>query len=111
MANIVQFPNRGRAPDPKPVAALEAPEGHQQEAPRGRFKAVWGALVRILWIVGMLAWPFARWVITADVIFQFFRMLYYWNTPEVHAGWTFALHFTVLTVLTYFVATWKPKGI
>ncbi|MEW7981762.1 MAG: hypothetical protein G8D58_14015, partial [gamma proteobacterium symbiont of Phacoides pectinatus] len=36
--------------------------------------------------------------------------IYHWNTPDVYAGWTFLLHFAVLTVLTYVMANWKPKG-
>ena len=33
------------------------------------------------------------------------------STPGVYAGWTFLLHFAVLTALTYFVSIYKPKGI
>ncbi|MCG5075842.1 hypothetical protein L5014_21110 [Paraburkholderia sp. RG36] len=68
-------------------------------------------MVKAVWIVTVLLWPFARWIIGIEVGFQFFRMLWYWHTPGVHAGWTFLLHFGVLTALTYFIAFYKPKGL
>ena len=72
---------------------------------------VWGGLVKVVWVVAVLVWPVLKWVVTLDVLFQFVRMLYHWNTPGVFAGWTFMLHFTVLTALTYFVSMYKPKGL
>jgi hypothetical protein len=68
-------------------------------------------IIKAIWIMTVLVWPVARWVIGIEVGFQFFRMLWHWYTPGVHAGWTFLLHFGVLTALTYFVGAYKPKGI
>ena len=70
-----------------------------------------GALVKVVWVVAVLVWPVLKWVVTLDVLFQLVRMLYHWNTPGVFAGWTFMLHFAVLTALTYFVSMYKPKGL
>ena len=33
----------------------------------------------------------------ADLLYQFFRMLYHWHTPGMHPGWTFLLHYGVIT--------------
>ena len=70
-----------------------------------------GGLVKVVWVVAVLVWPVLKWVVTLDVLFQFVRMLYHWNTPGIFAGWTFMLHFAVLTALTYFVSMYKPKGL
>lgn len=68
-------------------------------------------VIKAVWIMTVLVWPIVRWIIGIEVGLQFFRMLWYWHTPGVHAGWTFLLHFGVLTALTYFVGAYKPKGI
>jgi len=54
--------------------------------------------------------PLVEWMIALDCVFQFFRMLYYWNTNGVHAGVTFGLHSIGYAVLICFVALYKPKG-
>ena len=64
-----------------------------------------------LWVVTVLVWPLLKWVLSMDCLYQLGRMLYYWDTPWVHGGWTFLFHFTFFTVLTYFVSIYKPKGI
>ena len=68
-------------------------------------------MVRTIWVVTVLIWPVLRWVLSFEVLFQMVRMFYYWNTPGVHAGWTFLLHFAVLTAITYFVSAYTPKGL
>lgn len=68
-------------------------------------------LVRWVWIAVVLVWPLLKWVISVSAFFQGLRAIYYWNDPTVLAGWSFLAHFAVLTVLTYFVSVFKPKGI
>lgn len=65
---------------------------------------------KAVWLVAVLTWPLFRWVLSLDVTYQLARMVYYWDTPGVYAGWTFALHFLVLTGMTFFVSSYKPKG-
>jgi hypothetical protein len=74
-------------------------------------KALLAGLVRLIWVVTVLVWPVLKWVVSIEVFFQFVRMIYHWDTPGVYAGWTFLVHFAVLTALTYFVSLYKPKGI
>lgn len=74
-------------------------------------KAGSNVLVRVLWVVLALLWVPVKWVLSVDVFWQFLRMVYYWNDPAVHAGWTFAGHFALLVALTYFVMHHKPKGL
>jgi hypothetical protein len=110
MSNIVKFPRLTKPPPPEPVepppAAAPPPVLPEQQG-RG-FVA---ALIRFVWVATVLVWPILKWIAAIEVFFQFVRMLYHWNTPGVYAGWTFLLHFGVLTALTYFVSIYKPKGI
>ena len=68
-------------------------------------------IIKAAWIMTALLWPVGRWIGGLDVAWQFFRMLWYWDTPGVHAGWTFLLHFGVMAALTYFVGVYTPIGI
>jgi hypothetical protein len=68
-------------------------------------------LLKCVWVITVLIWPILKWVIAIDCVYQLIRMTYHWNTPSLHAGWTFAMHFAVLTSLTYFVSVYKPKGL
>ncbi|EMK0110371.1 protein kleE [Escherichia coli] len=107
MSKIIKFPGvevEAEAPAPRVEAPSKAP-------PRFTFARGVQALVRFVWVATVLVWPVAKWIISIDVFFQFLRMLYHWNTPGVHAGWTFLVHFAVLTALTYFVSLYKPKGL
>lgn len=103
MAEIINFPRAGAAP----VVASQAPKGRFNA--RGR--SLLGGVVRFVWVVVVLVWPVLKWIVSLDVFFQFVRMLYHWKTPDMYVGWTFLVHFSVLTALTYFVSAYKPKGI
>lgn len=70
-----------------------------------------GKIIQGLWVITVLLWPLLKWVLAMDCLYQLGRMLYYWDTPGVHGGWVFVLHFTFFTVLTYFVSGYKPKGL
>ena len=74
-------------------------------------KGIVSGIVRFIWVMTVLIWPMLKWLLSLEVFFQLVRMFYYWNTPGIYAGWTFALHFSLLTALTYFVSIYKPKGI
>lgn len=106
MTNIIKFP-RGDAPPvaPAPVPVKPA-NGFNTKG-----KALLAGLVRVVWVATVLVWPVLKWVVSIEVFFQFVRMIYHWDTPGVYAGWTFLVHFAVLTALTYFVSLYKPKGI
>ena len=109
MSNIIKFPRLTKPPpdpvDPTPTAAsLPVP-------PKSKGRGFVAALVRFVWVATVLVWPILKWVAAIEVFFQFVRMLYHWNTPGVHAGWTFLLHFTVLTAFTYFTSIYKPRGL
>jgi Uncharacterized KleE stable inheritance protein len=101
MSKIIKFPTMAEPPK----AAKPKP------APNVQGSGALAGIIKTVWVVTVLLWPFARWIIGLDVAFQGVRMLWYWHTPGVHAGWTFLLHFAVLTALTYFVSSYKPKGV
>jgi hypothetical protein len=98
MTNIIKFPRQARAAVAEPM-------------PKTQRLGVGAAVVQGVWVFVVLVWPLLKWIVAIDSVFHLARMIYHWNTPGVYAGWTFMLHFTVLTALTYFVSIYKPKGI
>ncbi len=102
MSNIVKFPKTTKPPAVEPVMPV---------APKAVDQGLLAGMVKFLWVTTVLVWPILKWILSIEVFFQFARMLYYWNTPGVPAGWTFLLHFAVLTAITYFVSIYKPKGL
>jgi hypothetical protein len=69
-------------------------------------KGIWASV----WLVLVSAWPMVRWIAGIDLCLQLIRMAYFWNTPNVYAGWTFLLHFAVFSALTYLVGVHRPAG-
>ena len=110
MSNIVKFPRLTKPPPTEPVEPPQA-AAPPPALPAQQGRGFVAALIRFVWVATVLVWPILKWVAAIEVFFQFVRMLYHWNTPGVYAGWTFLLHFGVLTALTYFVSIYKPKGI
>lgn len=106
MTNIIKWPKGNDVANdlPPPKAALRPVDNAKARA------IVLGA-VRGVWLIIVLVWPLLRWLVSLDVLFQLIRMVYHWNTPGVYAGWTFLLHFAVLTALTYFVSVYMPPDI
>lgn len=106
MTNIIKFPKASQATAPK------AQEPQQQAAAvKAKGKGVFGRVVKVAWVATVLIWPLLKWIVSIDVFIQAIRMMYHWNTPGMYAGWTFLLHFAVLTALTYFVSLYKPKKV
>ena len=101
MTNIVKFPGAKQEPPEQPT---EAP----REAP---LPASDPALLKGIWVVTVLLWPFLKWIVALDCVYQMVRMMYHWNTPGSFAGFRFLLHFGGFVALTYFVSLYKPKGL
>ena len=113
MSNIIRFPRRPKLQQPEPPETSPprpAPPVPPQRAQAAK-PGVIGWVVRVVWVLTAMVWPILKWIVSIEVFFKFVRMLWHWNTPGVHAGWTFLLHFAVLTALTWFVGVYKPKGI
>jgi hypothetical protein len=102
---VIKFPGVR----PPPSAVQPAPAAQTEAAPGGLDNKVLIGAISIVWAVTVLTWPLLKWVVAMDVTFQFFRMLYYWNTPGTYAGFKFLLHFFAFSGLMYFVATFKPR--
>lgn len=101
MTNIVKFPGEKQ----------DAPDKQQGQTRQSEQPSKDPAVLRGLWVVTVLLWPLLKWIVALDCVFQLLRTVYYWDTRGVHAGWTFMLHFAVLTGLTYFVSVYKPRGL
>lgn len=109
MSNIIKFPRSEQAGPVAPVPAAVPVEATKVSNAKG--KGFLAGVLRFVWVAVVLVWPVLKWLVSIEVFFQFVRMVYHWNTPGIYAGWTFLLHFAVLTALTYFVSIYKPKGI
>ncbi len=107
MSNVIKFPKASRPPH----ESTEAAEAVAAPKIKGRWRLLWGGLVRFIWVVTVLVWPVLKWVLSISTFFQLIRMIYHWNTPGVHAGWSFLAYFAALTAITYFVSVYKPKGL
>jgi len=104
MTNIIKFPA-------KKTQSVDSVQDKSTNRLNVTTNAVFGCVIRFVWVVTVLTWPVFKWVLSLDILFQMFRMIYHWNTPDVYAGWNFLMHFSVLTALTYYVSIYKPKGI
>lgn len=106
MTNSLKFAKRARSCDqdtPKTRISLAVP--------RVKTPGAESAVLKAVWVIIALVWPMLKWVIALDCALQLVRMIYHWNSPGVYAGWTFLLHFGVLTAFTCFVSLYKPKGL
>jgi hypothetical protein len=112
MANIIKFPkaHQGHPEAPRREMPMPSPKQASASVPVGKWQRFFSALFGGIWLIITVLSPLLEWVLKYDVVFQLVRMLYYWNTPGMHAGWTFLLHFSALTFLIFYVAFGKPKG-
>ncbi len=109
MSNIVKFPRARKPPSSKEEKIAAPPTTAPALKSTGR--GLINGLVKFVWVTTVLVWPILRWVLSIITFFQFVRMIYHWDTPNVYAGWSFLVCFTVLTAITYFVSVYKPKGL
>ena len=71
----------------------------------------------LIWSLLLLCFFVVKWAVLiaigADLLYEFFRMLYYWHTPGMHPGWTFLLHYGLITAVGtafYMLALLIPTG-
>jgi len=95
MTNIINFPKPGLSP-------IKVELNPQKPG-------IVSVVIKGVWVFTVLFWPFIRFLLSIDCAFQFFRMIYLWNTFGMYAAWTFIIHFAVLTLLTCFVSIYKPN--
>lgn len=101
MAKIIEFPN-SNDPNKRPIIYTPKPK-------RNWFKSAFFSFAYITKIILAIFWIPIKWILSMDCFFQLLRMLYYWNTPGIHAGWIFLAHFSVLTVLMIFITSTSLK--
>jgi hypothetical protein len=105
MTNIIKFPQKNTQPEDSDPATVKPAKNCDSKK-----KSIFDRSLHFVWVVVVLIWPILKWLLSLDVFFQMLRMIYHWNTPGIYAGWTFLLHFSALTALTYFVSFFRPKG-
>lgn len=111
MSNIIKFPRNEEFKPVSPVPVATVNQDKLDKASDTKRNAFVSGILKFVWIAVVLVWPVLKWLVSIEVLFQFIHMLYHWNTSDVYAGWTFLLHFAMLTALTYFVSIYKPKGL
>lgn len=92
-------------------AAVDGRADHNGSSPDNQ-AAIWlwtHKALSICAIAVAMLWPILRWVLSIDVFFKFVLMLWRWNTPGSHAGWTFALHLGVFVGLILLLTSYRPK--
>jgi hypothetical protein len=109
MAKIFQFPGAPKNPLANGSKSSEGPTSEPDRPKSARATRFIRGLIKVIWVLTVLVWPLLRWIVAFEVLWQFLRMLWHWNTPGVYAGWTFLLHFALLTALTYFVGEYEPE--
>ena len=102
MSKIIQFPKVAAAR----AGAMEMPKSNKSHEGLGFF----GGVRLGVWMLAVLMWPLLRWIAALDVVWQFCRMAYHWDTPAVYAGWQFLAHFAALAALHYYVGIYRPRG-
>ena len=122
MGTVINFPTKGNfvkdslAPRPPQATSDPAPvvKTKKRISAGGKLKAILLLMTKGLWasiwLTIVCLWPMLRFIAALDLLFQLIRTAYYWNTPNVYAGWTFLLHFAAFTVLTGLVAVHRPAG-
>jgi len=104
MTNIIKFPGPVKTDG-------EVKQPDVARTPNATEYGACAAVIKGIWVLTVLMWPLLKWVISIDCFFQLVRMMYHWNTPGEHAGFTFLMHFSVLIAVTYYVSIYKPKGL
>ena len=95
MANVIKFPKQpGKFNKLDPV--LRSPQ-----ATKAKPDYVNGG-IKLFWVIGVLAWPLIKWVLSIDCVVQFLRMLYFWNSTGHNGGAIFLLHFRLADALDLF---------
>lgn len=123
MSNVIQFPRKENVKQAQAQPKPQQPQQQPQPQPEPQLDAANAAhvsgstlanivhgLVGALYIVLVVLWIPVRFMLIANVVLQFFKMLFKWHVSPFDAAWPFVLSFTVLAVLTYIMATWKPKA-
>jgi len=106
MDNVIRFPKAQR-PIPGPVAAVvpALAENVGKSLPQVIGEVTWA----VIWGLCFMLWRIVRWPYAIFCAFQFLRMLIHWDTPGLHAGWTFLGYFAVLVLGENFPLFFRPK--
>lgn len=105
MTNVIKFP---RHEDSKPQE-----ETHQTKngnASDSTLRNILHGVISAVYLVLVILWIPVRIMLIANVLLQFFRMLFNWSHGPFTAAWPFVISFLLLAALTYIMATWKPKA-
>lgn len=103
---IIRFPT-----GEKRTSEASTQKSAQSEQPSTINRAPSPLGIRVVWVILVVLWPILRKVLALDCLVQFLIATYHWDDAPFRGCLTFGIHFAVLTALTYFVATYKPRGL
>ncbi|EFL3636758.1 KleE protein [Escherichia coli] len=106
MTNVVKFP---RQEDGKPQQGQPV-ENTAGQTSGSAMRNIMRGVIGAVYIVLVILWIPVRFLLIANVVIQFFKMLFKWSDGPFSAAWPFVISFLVLAALTYIMATWKPKA-
>ncbi|MES3021697.1 MAG: KleE stable inheritance protein [Pseudomonadota bacterium] len=111
MGTVIKFPQKAieRPPAATPVRSAAVQGCNMPVQLRSLTNRVIRGIHLVLWTLIVLLLPLLKFVLGLDLLFQFGRMLYYWQTPGMHAGITCMLHFLGAVGLVVFILK-QPRG-
>lgn len=69
------------------------------------------ALVKCFWWIARLVLLPLQWIVSIDCFLQLIRVIHYWSTPGIYAGWTFLFHFALLVAVTQIISFCNLKKV
>ncbi|EGG7966742.1 KleE protein [Salmonella enterica] len=105
MTNVVKFP---RQEDSKPQQG-QSVENAAGQTSGSAMRNIMHGVIGAVYMVLVILWIPVRFLLIANVVIQFFKMMFKWSDGPFTAAWPFVTSFLVLATLTYIMATWKPK--
>ncbi|EAM5005905.1 KleE protein [Salmonella enterica] len=105
MSNVIKFP-RQEENTKQPKQQYQKKPGNASDS---TLRNIMHGVIGMVYLVLVILWIPVRFMLIANVVLQFFRMLFKWSDGPFTAAWPFMLSFLVLAALTYIMATWKPK--
>ena len=105
MDNVIRFP-MDRKPTPEAVPVTPPPAvRYDKSLTRVIAEGTWA----VIWMLIFFVWRIVRWPYAIFCVLQLVRMMIHWDTPGIHADWTFLGYFAVLVIGENFPLFFRPK--
>lgn len=109
MATIIKFPTKEVPEAAPPVVRVTAEPAKKVVKPQPASRESDINAASVIWHIAILCSPLIGFIFRWDGVYQFFRMLYYWDTPGRHSGLTFIFHLCLIGAFYVYLINGKPK--